>query len=85
MGGCYYPAPPMFDKKRVKKNSKKNKKAKELCHLINIKCRGFNSDIASFAGLIQIHLEGGIKPEYAPYEVSDEDLAKLEGIAFQVS
>lgn len=85
-GGIYQTK--LFDPKRVKKNSKKNKRARSLCQKINKLTKGLSNpkqiDLTADAGLIQLKLSGGIKPEYAPYEVSDKDLAILEGILFQL-
>ena len=88
MGGRYIKGDPIFNPKRVKK-SKKNRKAQELCDMINQAARGFSNpkvrDTVAHAGIVQIKLMGGVKPECAPYEVSDEDLLELEKIAFEVS
>lgn len=88
MGGRYIKADPIFNPKRVKK-SKKNKKAQELCDIINKAVRGFSNpkvrDKVAKATVIQIKLMGGVKPECAPYEVSDDELLELEKTAFEVS
>ena len=88
MGVRYIEPIKAFDSRRVKK-SKKNKAAQELCDMINSSCRGFSNpefrDLAAPAAVIQIKLMGGVSPECAPYEVSDEEMINLERIAFMIT
>jgi hypothetical protein len=84
MGGRYIKQPPLFDSKRVKK-SKRNREAQVLCDIINQNCKGMHKDIIAQASIIQLKLSGGVKPECAPYEVSDSEILLLERLAFMTS